>query len=327
VIHARSALLSQLVSSRAYRQVEFLAVGSFYIFKPNSDSARQAELIRIPSTREDVFSTTAISAKSKRLLMKFLKFVLDYENSPQLETWQPHADAPLTDLLRQEFKMDDELQAYITTLTLSLDPKIATKDGLAVIRRHITSMGVYGPGFAALYPKWGGLSEIAQVSCRACAVGGGVYMLGTGIRNMENTEDGIKLELTSGDVIRTRQLVRSSNAASDKAGIRRLVAVTGSSFESLFEPTVEGAPRPAVAIVAFSAGTLATSGEVSDYPVYLSVHSSDTGECPVGQSKFASVFFFKLRFSTTHGAYDDLQTNTYLHCLSYGFDVTIPLTV
>jgi RAB protein geranylgeranyltransferase component A len=286
LIHARSALLSQLVSSRAYRQVEFLAVGSFYIFKPSRDAAQQPTLARIPSTREEVFSTTAVSSKAKRLLMKFLKFVLDYEASPQLETWQPYADAPLSELLQQEFKMDAELQTYIITLTLSLDGKISTKDGLAVIRRHLSSMGVYGPGFAALYPKWGGLSEIAQVSCRAGAVGGAVYMLGTGIKEMETVENEVKLQLTSGDVVKTRMLVRASDSPNGQAGISRLVAVVRSPLTSLYEAVVEGAPRPAVAVVAFPAGSLFTAaGKASEHPVYLSAHSSDTGECPVGQSK------------------------------------------
>ncbi|KAL2023593.1 hypothetical protein VTK56DRAFT_2201 [Thermocarpiscus australiensis] len=285
LIHARSALLSQLVSSRAYRQVEFLAVGSFHILKLPKDPSQQPALSRIPSTREDVFSTTALSAKAKRVLMKFLKFVMDYESSPQLEVWQPHADAPLTDLLQQEFKMDAELQTYIVTLTLSLDGKISTRDGLAVIRRHLSSMGVYGPGFAALYPKWGGLSEIAQVSCRAGAVGGAVYMLGTGVKVMETAEDEIKLQLTSGDVVKTRMLVRAHDSASDQTGVSRLVAVVGSALRSLFEAVVEGAPKPAVAVVAFPAGSLSTApGKASEYPVYLSAHSSDTGECPNGQS-------------------------------------------
>jgi RAB protein geranylgeranyltransferase component A len=280
-------LLSQLVSSRAYRQVEFLAVGSFYIFKPAQDGAQQSSLTRIPSTREEVFSTTAVSAKAKRLLMKFLKFVLDYESPPQLEIWQPYADAPLVDLLQRGFKMDADLQTYIVTLTLSLDGKISTKDGLAVIRRHLSSMGVYGPGFAAIYPKWGGLSEVAQVACRAGAVGGAVYMLGTGIEKMETVEDQVQLQLTSGDTIKTRSLVRADEKPSDQAGISRLVAVVGSRLNSLFEATLEGAPRPAVAIVAFPAGSLSTAaGKASEYPVYLSAHASETGECPVGQSKF-----------------------------------------
>ncbi|EAQ89679.1 hypothetical protein CHGG_06298 [Chaetomium globosum CBS 148.51] len=285
LIHARSELLSQLVSSRAYRQVEFLAVGSFYIFKPSQDAAQQPSLTRIPSTREEVFSTTAVSAKAKRLLMKFLKFVLDYESPPQLELWQPYTDSPLVDFLQQGFKMDADLQTYIVTLTLSLDGKISTKDGLAVIRRHLSSMGVYGPGFAAIYPKWGGLSEVAQVACRAGAVGGAVYMLGTGIEKMETIEDEVTLQLTSGDTIKTRSLVRADENPSDQTGISRLVAVVGSRLNSLFEATLEGAPRPAVAIVAFPAGSLSTAaGKASEYPVYLSAHASETGECPVGQS-------------------------------------------
>ncbi|KAK4168645.1 putative rab proteins geranylgeranyltransferase component A [Cladorrhinum sp. PSN259] len=286
LIHARSALLEQLVSSRAYRQVEFLAVGSFFIFKPSQDFPQKPALVRIPSTREDVFSTTAISAKAKRGLMKFLKFVLDYENSPQIELWQSDADAPLTEFLFKQFKMDNELQTYITTLSLSLDGKITIKDGLAVIRRHLTSMGMYGTGFAAIYPKWGGISEIAQVSCRASAVGGAVYMLGTNIQSMKESENPIGLELTSGDVIKTRTIVRSDYNTTDGAtGTTRLVAIVNSPAKLLFETTIEGAPIPAVAVVAFPAGSLSTKrGKVSEYPVYMSVHSSDTGECPNGQS-------------------------------------------
>ncbi|KXX79250.1 Rab proteins geranylgeranyltransferase component A [Madurella mycetomatis] len=285
LIHARSALLSHLVSSHAYRQVDFLAVGSFFILKPPQGSSHQRTLVRIPSTREDVFSTTAISSKAKRGLMKFLKFVLDYESSPQLESWQPHADAPLADFLQKEFKLDVELQTYIVTLTLSLDGKVTTRDGLAVIRRHLSSMGVYGPGFAALYPKWGGLSEVAQVSCRAGAVGGAVFMLGTSIETMEAADDEIELKLTSGDTVKTRMLVRADDNPSDQIGISRLVAVIGSSLDSLFKVVVEGAPRPVVAVIALPAGSISTAaGKASEYPVYLSAHSSETGECPVGQS-------------------------------------------
>lgn len=296
LIHARSALLSQLVSSRAYRQVEFLAVGSFHIFKPSQDPVQPSSLARIPSTREEVFSTSAVSTKAKRLLMKFLKFVLNYESSPQLDLWQQHADAPLTQLLQQEFKVDSELQAYIVTLTLSLDGKITTRDGLAVIRRHLSSMGVYGPGFAALYPKWGGLSEIAQVSCRAGAVGGAVYMLGTGIKAMEKVGEETELQLTSGDKVKTRLLVQAdyNPSGQTETGISRLVAVIASPLTSQFEASVEGAPRPAVTITALPAGSLSTtSGKASEYPVYLSAHSSDTGECPLGQSKFFPRTFYQ----------------------------------
>lgn len=291
-------------------------MGSFHIFKPSQDPTQQPSLTRIPSTREEVFSTTAVSAKAKRVLMKFLKFVLDYESSPQRDIWEPHASAPLTVLLQQEFKMDPELQTYIVTLTLSLDGKINTKDGLAVIRRHLSSMGVYGPGFAALYPKWGGLSEIAQVSCRAGAVGGAVYMLGTGIKEMATAHDEIELQLTSGDTVKTRLLVREDETTNGQTVISRLVAVVGSPLTAQFQAIVEGAPRPAVTITAFPPGSLSTAaGKASEHPVYLSAHSSDTGECPVGQSKFLPKASYSLEYMMIS------ILNTYLHCLSFGLDV------
>ncbi|KAG7145218.1 Rab proteins geranylgeranyltransferase component A like [Verticillium longisporum] len=106
--------------------------------------------------------------------MKFLRFVLDHDAPAQQEKWQSRADDPLAAFLEDEFKLDAELRTLILALTLSLDGAIEVRDGLVAIERHLTSMGMFGPGFAAVYPKWGGGSEIAQVGCRACAVGGGV---------------------------------------------------------------------------------------------------------------------------------------------------------
>lgn len=277
------------MSSRAYRQVEFLAVGSFFVFNPASTPDEKPLLARIPSTREDVFSEPTISMKAKRGLIKFLKFVLDYDGESQREVWTPHADGQLTAFLQKQFNLDAQLQAYIVALTLSLDSNISTKDGLAIIYRHLTSMGLFGPGFAAVYPKWGGLSEIAQVACRAGAVGGAVYMLGTSIQKLETRESEIELHLSSGDVVKTQLLVRNDDITDDGSGVSRLVAVVRSPLKELSEPLVEGAPLPAVAVVAFPTGLVGDDG-TSTNPVYLFAHSSDTGECPVGQCKLHSNF-------------------------------------
>ena len=293
-VHSRSALVSQLVLSRAYRQVEFLAVGSFFILKRSGD-ADAPTLTRIPSTREDVFSTTAISPRAKRSLMKFLKFVLEQpidsvQNTSELpDISVPWAEKPLAEFLQSEFKLDQELQAYILALTLSLDAKVSTKKGLAAIRTHLNSMGVFGPGFAAVYPKWGGLSEIAQVGCRACAVGGAVYMLGTDIKQLTGLDSGdekLEIELTTGEKVKAKLLVRDQPSAKGTQTISRLVAIASSPLKSLFTATVEGAPPPAVAVVALPPGVVKPAGEdISDHPIFASIHSSDTGECPTGQSK------------------------------------------
>lgn len=289
------------MSSRCYRQLEFLAVGSFFIFKPSSEPDGTPTLARIPSTREDVFSSTDLSARVKRQLMKFLKLVLSYEEEATLPQWQEYADRPLADLLSEKMGLDEGLRTYIITLTLSLDGRISTKDGLSTIHRHLTSMGLFGPGFAAVYPKWGGGSEIAQVGCRAGAVGGGIYMLGTGIKELRGAGTGeeVELELSEGTVVKTKMLFRGHQGvpAGDGIKVSRLVAIVGSPLTSLFETTVEGAPTPAVAVIALPPKSVKTSEEMdATYPIYAIAHSSDTGECPPGQSKlplqFPVTFFF-----------------------------------
>ncbi|KAH7158207.1 GDP dissociation inhibitor [Dactylonectria estremocensis] len=301
LIHSRSKLVSQLVDSKAFRHIEFLAVGSFFIYQPSDSSA--SSLSRIPSTREDVFSNTAIPTRSKRSLMKFLKFVLDFDSEPQTDIWRLHADEPLDGFLASAFKLDAALQSYIITLTLSHDGKISVKDGLTTIYRHLSSMGVFGPGFAAVYPKWGGLSEVAQVGCRAAAVGGAVYMLGTGIKEVrqapsedDETEPKLELELANNMIVKTKQLVEGSERpTTESSRISRLTAITKSDLSSLFKIMAEGAPIPAVAVVAFPAGSVPSEdGKYSEYPVYAMVHSSDTGECPSGQ--------YVIYLSTVHNA-------------------------
>lgn len=286
IIHTKSKLLSQLVSSKAYRQVEFLAVGSFFVYG-TVGSVPGATLARIPSSREDVFSAQSIPARSKRKLMKFLKFVIDYNSEEQTPVWQEKANQPLSAYLVDEFQLDERLRDNILALTLTLDGKITVNDGLATIHRHLTSIGLFGPGFCAVYPKWGGFSEIAQVGCRAGAVGGGIYMLDTSIsvHKLDSSRE-ISLTLSNEISVRTTTLISSQQTCSATSQtIARLVVIVDSPLPSLFETLAEGAPTPAVAMVAFPSGSISNSSQPSsDVPIYAFVHSSDTGECPSGQS-------------------------------------------
>ncbi|KAI0393376.1 GDP dissociation inhibitor [Xylariaceae sp. FL0594] len=281
IVYTKSNLLSQLVSSRAYRQVEFLAVGSFFVFN-RAGAASNRGFSRIPSSREDVFAAQSIPARSKRALMKFLKFVVDYDSEDQKPIWQEKADESLSSYLADAFKLDADLRDSLIALTLALDEKITVKDGLAKLHRHLTSTGLFGPGFCAVYPKWGGLSEVAQVGCRAGAVGGGIYMLDTVVTRSESGEDSdISLQLSKGVTVKTPIFVTSQQTGSaDTQRIARLVVILNSSLELLFRSSVEGTPTPAVAVVAFPPDSLGDTHA----PVYAFVHSSDTGECPKGQS-------------------------------------------
>ncbi|QPC69823.1 hypothetical protein HYE68_000575 [Fusarium pseudograminearum] len=326
LIHSRSKLVTQLVDSKAFRQIEFLAVGSFYIYQPSSDPASIPSLSRIPSTREDVFSNKSISARSKRSLMKFLKFVLDFNSEPQIETWTPHADEELAEFLVSEFKLDAALQSYVITLTLTHDGKISVKDGLTAISRHLTSMGVFGAGFAAVYPKWGGLSEVAQVGCRAAAVGGATYMLGSGIKSLERSssaeaEAPLELSFTNDIDVKAKLVIQGADTIDpNSTRISRLTVVTKADLSSLFELLTEGAPVPAVAVVAFPTGSVSEGENPSEFPVYAMIHSSDTGECPSGQY----VIYLSAICTPSAKSILDKALSSLLSAVSNGQDV-IPL--
>ncbi|KAF7925950.1 hypothetical protein EAE99_005985 [Botrytis elliptica] len=281
IIYTRSPLLSALVSSKVYKQLEFQAVGSWFLYD-------DAALKRLPSGREDIFQDNSIDNRAKRSLMKFLKFVVDYEN--QVEVWQGKADMGLSQFLADEFKLPQNLQTLIGALTLSLDTLEGTKVEYALprIQRHLTSIGVFGPGFGAVVPKWGGGAEIAQVACRAGAVGGGVYVLGTGIRGTNRIEaEGVttyEVDLSNDEKVSTRYITRIDHDA-PRVGIRvaKAMTIVSSPLASLFTSTVEGSPTSAASVIVFPAKILVASDFSQDYPVYIMAHSSETGECPAGQ--------------------------------------------
>lgn len=341
LIYTRSNLLPALVSSKVYRQLEFLAVGSWWIYEegePREDAkdedARNSDatpsiggLKRIPGGREDVFADKSIDLRSTRSLMKFLKLAADTEaHASILELW---GSRPFPDFLESHLGIPPRLQAPLLALTMSPHPpaKTLTSYALPRIHRHLTSVGIFGPGFGSVIPKWGGLAEIAQVACRAGAVGGGVYVLKKGFETEENPDqqvlgrDGTQLDevtqvstvrLEGGEEIKAHWFVGSDWDLPSKLEavtgeeavpdyVSRSITIVSSPLSQLLPLPAEGAPPPAGAIVVFPTGTLELEYDSNQPqtlrddapPVYLMIHSSDTGECPAGQCKCSSTFFFQ----------------------------------
>lgn len=280
------------MSSQVYKQLEFQAVGNWWIFSA-SDTATDTILRRLPNGREDIFEDKSINLRAKRSLMKFLKFVVDYQSHP--ETWESFAEDSLPSFLWTQFQLPPHLQTIIIALTLSLDTPEDTSVGysLSRIARHLTSIGMFGPGFGAVLPKWGGGAEIAQVACRAGAVGGGVYVLGTGITSITtNLNSPVEVTLSNGEIVKTKLVVQdvsSDKPSSDSKAVSRLVTVVSTPLLSLFERTIEGSPLAAVSVVVFPPDSLATHSNTHTHPVYIMAHSSETGECPTGQSQYISI--------------------------------------
>jgi RAB protein geranylgeranyltransferase component A len=318
IIYARSTLLQHLVSSRVYRQLEFLAVGSWWVYTHDTTSTGDAatgKLLRVPNGREDVFQDHQLDFKAKRALMKFLRFITEYEE--QTEVWNDYRQQPFSQFLSEQFKIPATLQGPLLALALSQSnsSNTTTEYALPRIARHLRSIGIFGAGFGAVIPKWGGLAEISQVSCRACAVGGGVYVLGKGLTpdsNAETTSEGdVKLHLKYGEAVTAKWVVGGSTSSPDKDSCSRSVTIVASPLAPLFPPIAEEAPAPASAVVVFPSGSLSLDDSDDELPpVNIFIHSSDTGECPSGQSKSTSLLAILAVMMIN-------LTNTYLHCLKH----------
>lgn len=326
------------MSSKVYRQLEFLAVGSWWIYEPESSdeggedngvgksgaTSSTGSLKRIPGGREDVFADKSIDLRSTRSLMKFLKLAGDTQaHASILEVW---GSKPFPDFLESHLGIPPRLKAPLLALTMSPHNPAETLTSYALprIHRHLTSVGMFGPGFGSVIPKWGGLAEIAQVACRAGAVGGGVYVLNKGFETDGNPDretfgrGGTRLDeitqvstvrLEGGEEIKAHWIVGSDwdlpsrlDAVTTQENVQnhvsRSITIVSSSLSQLFPSPAEGAPPPAGAVVVFPSGTLELE-HGSDKPqalkddappVYLMIHSSDTGECPGGQCEFDYMF-------------------------------------
>jgi RAB protein geranylgeranyltransferase component A len=331
LIYAQSKLLPALVSSRVHTQLEFQAVGSWWVYRGD-------KLQRIPSGREDVFADDTLSRKDKIALMKFLRSVVkepEPEDTEDSEGKVPEdGDRPLATLLESDFKISQSLQQPLLALSLSSLPASRTKSSYALprIKRHMTSIGAFGPGFGSVLPKYGGNAELAQVGCRAGAVGGGVYVLGADVVGQKSTDnpDNVKISLSNGETVTTSYVAGSMDDLSKLDWTRdqgfasnqnlaqsiHYIGIVSSPLTVLFPKTSENGPVPAGAIVLVDYN--GDNGEAP--PIYLQVHSEDTGECPSGQCKHS----FLLLATTIPSMMIQLM-NTYLHCLNYTVD-TYPLT-
>ncbi|KAJ5734919.1 uncharacterized protein N7483_000044 [Penicillium malachiteum] len=296
-LYTRSQLISILISSKVYRQLDFMAVGSWWIhsseqINTNSDERGATQgFHRVPGNREDVFADTHIGIKSKRALMRFLRHISKPadEDSDEVEE---DLSMPLGNYLSAKFDIPQDLQSPLLSLSLSQQPLQGTLASYAIprIKRHLASIGALGPGFGGVISKYGGGSEILQVACRASAVGGGVYALGTGIQSLANNDSDeypAELQLSNGEVVKSKCVVGSlwdlppQEPSSTFGKIARSITVVSSNFVSFFPVTVEGAPTPASAILMFPGEAL---GSPQSPPVYFQIHSSDTGDCPREQS-------------------------------------------
>lgn len=232
--------------------------------------------------------------------MNLLRHVLDENNE--------EADASTANSLKialdEQFKIPEEPQIAVQALSLISDvpANVSATTAMARLKRHLHSTGYFGPGLAAVVAKYGSNSEIAQVACRAGAVGGFVYLLGQGVSSIQpaTSENGLfQVELTDGTKVRSKYVVGmksdflpgvegldSSRHQAPSHSISHRISIVSNSLKPLFTSPLDTGPVPAVSIV------FVNTGEQDQAPIYLQIHSEETGECPTGQCKSLNTLIF-----------------------------------
>jgi len=85
LLYSRGPLTNLLISSGIGKYLEFKLLERTAVYESLTDKVEM-----MPTSKEDVFVSKALSLKEKRLLMKFLQFAVDYEN--QMEVWEGKVD-------------------------------------------------------------------------------------------------------------------------------------------------------------------------------------------------------------------------------------------
>ncbi|KAG0011282.1 hypothetical protein BGZ81_002279 [Podila clonocystis] len=174
LLYSRGPLTNLLISSGIGKYLEFKLLERTAVYEALTDKVEM-----MPTSKEDVFVSKALSLKEKRLLMKFLQFAVDYEN--QQSIWEDYRDAPFTQFVQSAYGLTDKvLTAVVYAIGFDGNDEATTADGLKSVKVYLQSLGRYGNS-AYLCPLYGVGSELAQAFCRVSAVYGGIYMLQHGL--------------------------------------------------------------------------------------------------------------------------------------------------
>ncbi|SCU98212.1 LAMI_0F13564g1_1 [Lachancea mirantina] len=223
ILFAKSDLLTVLVKSRVHQYLEFQSLSNFHTYENDSFE-------KLTNTKQEIFTNPSLPLMIKRNLMKFIKFVLEWENQP--EVWTDYADKPVATFLHEKFKLErPQVFELIFSIGLCYNIDVKTPAALQRIRRFLMSFDVYGP-FPVLYSKFGGPGELSQGFCRSAAVAGATYKLNSKLVSFDPTSktalfsDGSKVLVTEQVLMSPSQAPENSqNVPEQKYEIQRLACV------------------------------------------------------------------------------------------------------
>ena len=177
LMFAQSDLLALLVQLRVYRYLEFQSLSNFHVFENDNFNKNVSN-----TSKEDIFTDQSLSLKTKRQLMKLLKFILaDSQDESKQSVLAENAATPIAEFLEKNFHLETpQINELIYLIGLCPLSQTTAPDALARIRRFLTSFDVYG-NFPVMMLKYGGPVEISQGFCRSAAVAGTTYKLNTNL--------------------------------------------------------------------------------------------------------------------------------------------------
>jgi hypothetical protein len=118
---------------------------------------------------------------------------------------------------------------------------------------------------------------------------------------MTVTVDGEELnqvQLSNGEIVKSRLLIGHGEyrKLDNPKVVSKIIGVISSPWTSLFQSTVEGSPLAAVSVVVFPSNSLQGAPSQPN-PVYIMVHSGETGECPANQCQYCLLFSISPRIT------------------------------
>ena len=165
LIYATDPFVDMIVKSTITKYLEFKAVNKII-------TVLDRNLTLVPASRADVFTSKSVSVLEKRLLMRFVTYVMELDkHEEELEQFKSR---PFSEFMDHK-NLSNKLKSLITSSIAQVEEDSLTGVALERSKFYLQSIGRYGNS-PYLWPVYG-LGELPQAFCRMSAVFGGCYML------------------------------------------------------------------------------------------------------------------------------------------------------
>ncbi|KAK7085434.1 hypothetical protein SK128_008584 [Halocaridina rubra] len=287
LLFSRGPLVELLISSNVARYAEFKCITRVLTWVASGEDI--GELVVVPCSRSDVFTTSNVSLVEKRLLMKLLEFCHNFDQ--HLEELEEYDNKTFIEFLKAR-KQTPNLIHFVTESIAMVDGNVSCKEGLEKTKLFLTSLGRYGttPFLFSMY----GCGELPQAFCRLCAVFEGTYVLRRSVSsivlNADNACSGIISEgvcfkcshLVMDTMYAPHQYIPVSNASTSKSISRGIFIIDRSILPNkteqltLLRVPVQGRNLKPVTVIEVGIGAGICPKDL--YCVHMTCEGSDAEE-------------------------------------------------